>query len=80
MNLEQLRDFLAWMTVLNVGILLLSAGLLILCRSFIHRIHGKWFGLPATTLDVITYCYLGIYKICILLFNVVPYLSLRWFF
>lgn len=41
-----------------------------------HRLHGRWFNLSATTFDALHYGAMAVYKIGIMLFNLVPLLVL----
>lgn len=76
MSLEALRTFLLWCTVINYGILLLWFLLFMLARDWIQRLHGRWFRLPSERFDTLHYAGMSAYKIGILLFNLVPYVSL----
>jgi hypothetical protein len=41
-----------------------------------HRMHGRWLKLSVVTFDTIHYAGLAVYKIGILLFNLVPLIGL----
>lgn len=77
MTIEQLRDFLGWTTLLNLGLLTFWALAFFCCREKIHRLHGKWFRLSDERFDAIHYQGMAIYKIGIFLFHLMPYLALR---
>lgn len=77
MNIEALRAFLAWCTAINLGLLILSSIVLVLCRDPISRWHRKLFGLDEAFLQRTYFRYLADYKIAILVFNLIPYLALR---
>ena len=76
MTIEIIRDVLAWCAVINMVLLLFWFLLLVLAHDFIHRIHGRWFKLPVEEIDAIHYKVMLFYKICIFLFNIVPYFAL----
>ena len=80
MTLELLREFLAWCSVINLGLLFLWFFGFMIARDWIQQIHGKWFRLKPETFDAMHYAGMGIFKACILIFNVVPYLVLRFWF
>jgi hypothetical protein len=42
-----------------------------------RRLHGRWFRLSDERFDAIHYAGMTIYKIGILLFNLMPYVALR---
>jgi hypothetical protein len=76
MSLEVLRRFLLWCTVINYGILLVWFLLFTLAREPFHRFHNRWFRLSGEQFDTLHYAGMSVYKIGILLFNLVPYLAL----
>jgi hypothetical protein len=77
MNIEIVRDVLLWCTLINYGVLLWWFLIFTLARDWIHRLHGRWFRLPAEQFASIHYAGMAIYKIGILLFNLTPYIALR---
>jgi hypothetical protein len=76
MSLEVMRNFLLWCTVVNYGILLVWFLVFMLARDWIQRFHGRWFRLPGDQFDTLHYAGMSVYKIGILLFNLVPYVAL----
>jgi hypothetical protein len=77
MNLETIRDLLAWCSVINIGILLLWFLFFTLAHDWIYRIHNKVYKLPVEQFNAIHYGGMLLYKICFLIFNMVPYFALR---
>jgi hypothetical protein len=77
MKVEIVRDVLAWCAVINVGLLLWWVLFLMLAHDFTYRFHGKWFKLSVERFDAIHYSGMLFFKICIFLFNIVPYFALR---
>ena len=76
MNVETLRDALLWCTVINYAMLLLWAALVLLAPGFV-RWHGRWFGMSAEQFNAVHYGGMLLYKLGVLLFNLVPYIALR---
>lgn len=76
MNLEQLTELFRWMSIINVVLLMVSVILIILLKDFVYKIHAKLFGVNESNLSVVIYSYLGIYKLLIIVFNIVPYFTL----
>lgn len=76
MNLELLKEFFGWMTVINLGLFIFSAIMCMAAKGFIQRIHGKLFGLGAESINAFLYGYIGVYKIVFIVFNLVPWLAL----
>ena len=77
MTVEQIRDVLAWCSVINIGLLLWWFLLFALAHDFVYRLHGKWFKLTVERFDAIHYAGMAFFKIGIFLLNIVPYLALR---
>ena len=77
MNIDMIRDALLWCTVINYGVLLVWFLFFILACDFIHRFHGRWFQLSRQQFDIIHSAGMGIFKIGIILLNLVPYIALR---
>jgi hypothetical protein len=76
MNVETLRNALLWCTVINYAMLLLWAALALLAPGFVQW-HGRLFKLSAEQMTAINYGGILLYKMGILLFNLVPYIALR---
>jgi len=77
MTVETIRDVLGWCAVINLGLLLWWCLFFMLAHDWMYRIHGKWFKLPVERFDAIHYSGMAFFKICILLFNIAPYLAIR---
>ena len=77
MTIETIRDVLGWCAVINLGLLLWWGLFFMLAHDWMYRIHGKWFKLPVERFDAIHYSGMAFFKICILLFNIAPYLAIR---
>ena len=77
MFLELFIKILAWSATINLIILLLWFILFISAHDWIYRMHNKWIKMSEETFNAVHYAGLGIYKILILLFNLIPYLVLR---
>lgn len=76
MSLEQLTTLFQWMTILNAGILILSAILVMTLKGVVYRMHSKLFGIREDEVAVVSYTYLGIYRALFLVFNLAPYCAL----
>ena len=77
MTLEIVRSTLAWCSVVNLGLLILWWLFFSLAHDWTYRMHGRWFRIPVDRFDTIHYTGMAFFKLAILLFNLVPYLSLR---
>jgi hypothetical protein len=78
MKLQLLSDFLLWCTIINYAVLFLWFSVFALARDWLFGLHGRWFSLSANQLLALHYGGMGVYKIGVLLLNLVPYIALRW--
>ncbi|MEP3046057.1 MAG: DUF6868 family protein [Roseibium sp.] len=77
MTLDQLTHFLGWCSLPNITILLFSTVFLYAFSEPVQKIHSRLFDLEESSLPRIYFKYLAGYKILIIVFNLVPYISLR---
>lgn len=77
MNVEQITEFLGWVTVINMVFLIFSFLMVIALRGKVIAIHSKLLKLDETELNKGYFQFLAQYKIVILAFNLVPYIALK---
>lgn len=76
MNQLSLSDFLLWCTILNYLILVLWFIVFCVAHEWMFRLHSRWFRLTAVQFDALHYGGMAVYKVGILLLNLVPYVTL----
>jgi hypothetical protein len=76
MDIKALTVFFKWSTIINVGLFFLSAIMILTAADFIYGVHGELFNIPREAFDIILYGFLGLYKIFILVFSLVPFIAL----
>ncbi len=77
MTREEIRKILGWCSVINIGLFIASTVGMRLMHDAGYQLFGQGFGLSAESFDALQFEGLIIYKICILVFNVVPYIAMR---
>ncbi len=77
MNVELLTSLLMWCSVINGVVLVLWSSVFMLAPEAIYRLHNRWFSITKDKYDFLMYAFLGLYKILFLVFNLVPYISLK---
>jgi hypothetical protein len=81
MSFDNLRRALLWSTAINYLIILIWFAFFVLGHDWLYRFHGQWFHISLEHFDMLHYAGMSIYKIGILLFNLVPslvlYIALR---
>ncbi len=76
-TIEAIREFVGWCAIINIGLMMFSVIILIAFNGAISRIHAKMFHLDEKYPSCAYFQYLGQYKIAIIVFNIVPYFSLK---
>ena len=77
MTLETLTQLFAWMTAINLGLLIAATLPTMLARNRATAFHATLFDLDQADIRLTFYRFLGQYKLGIILFNLVPYIALR---
>ena len=77
MNHFPLNDFLLWCTILNYLVLILWFVVFSLAHEWMFKLHGRWFRLSADQFDALHYGGMAVYKVGILLLNLVPLIALN---
>jgi hypothetical protein len=76
MDIETLTRFFMGCTIINGSLLIFWSIMLILTPEMVYRTQRRWFPIPRETFDIIMYCFLGLFKIFFLVFNLVPWVAL----
>lgn len=77
MQIEILRDLLAWCALTNIILYLWWVLTFIYAHDWMFRFHSRWFNLTQDRFDSIHYAGIAFYKILIIFFNLIPYVVLR---
>ena len=77
MSFDAVRNIFLWCAVINYLVLLIWFLLLVFPHQWLYRLWGKWFHLTVEQFDTINFGGIALYKVGILLFNLVPYIALR---
>ena len=76
MNIQMLTRFFMWCTILNVALLALSSLMCICAKDWVYQMHSKWFPISREAFNVAMYSFIGLYKILVIVFNLIPYIAL----
>ncbi len=76
MDIEILKRFLMWCTILNGGILIVWTLAFLFAPNLVYRTQKRFVDIPQATFNVMMYAFIGAFKIIFLAFNLVPYLAL----
>jgi len=76
MTTSEIMKVLLWCLGINYGVLLVWFGVFVSAHDWMYRLHTRWFKLSVETFDALHYAGLAIYKIGIILLNLVPLIAL----
>jgi len=76
-SLQTWTTLFGWMTVVNLGIYLISVIALASMRGFAYRINAKIFGISEDDIATISVQYVAAYKVLIAAFFFAPWLALK---
>ncbi|MGD8786236.1 MAG: hypothetical protein PVJ60_02335 [Phycisphaerales bacterium] len=76
MGIESIKAFFMWCTILNLVLLVFSSLILMFAKDWAYRMHSKFFPISREAFNVAIYSFLGLYKIFVFVFNVIPYIAL----
>ena len=76
MDIEVARAFFMWCSIINGGVFLVWGAMCLLAQDWVYRTQSVWFKIPRETFTVLVYGFLGLIKIVVLVFNIVPFVAL----
>ncbi len=76
MDVSTIRAFFMWCTIINAGLLIISFLICAFAGDFVYKMHGKLFQMPRETFNAIWYSFLGLYKVIVITFNLIPFIAL----
>lgn len=76
MAVDMLREGLGWCAIINMGIILYWFLMFVLAHDFVYRMHSRWFKMSVEQFDMMQYAGIGLYKILVIVFNILPYIAL----
>ncbi len=77
MTIELIMSVLGWCTLINFALLIWWFLFLVVAHEWTLGLHTKWFRISPEKFDVIHYSLMGVFKMGVIIFNLVPYLALR---
>ena len=76
MDIHTVRAFFMWCAIINVSLLLLSSLTCVCAGDWVYRMQSKWFPISREAFNVAIYSFIGLFKIFVIVFNLVPYIAL----
>lgn len=78
MTIEVLTAFFGWLSVLNVGFLVLATVFLACFKNFALKTHNNIFNVDEASLHRIYFIFMAFYKLLIIVFALTPYMALKF--
>lgn len=76
MDIHTLTNFLMWCTIINGGLLIFWAVMLLAVPNFVYRSQRRFFPGSQEQFQLAMYGFLGLFKTFVLIFNFVPWMAL----
>ena len=76
-TLEIWITFFGWLTIINIGIYLITVTALYLMRGFAYRMNARVFGISEEEVGKTIFKYVGAFKLLITVFCFAPWLALK---
>ena len=77
MTIQQLSDFLLWNLILNYALLIIWSAVFLMARDWVYSIHRKFFDISKRAFNAFNYGGIGLYKMLIFIFCLIPYIALQ---
>jgi len=76
MDIQTLTSFFMWCTIINTGFLIFLALVYLLVPNVTYRLQSRFIPISRETFDIVFYSFIGIFKVLVLIFFVVPWIAL----
>ena len=76
MDIQILTEFFKWCSILGIALLMLSAGIYLWAKDSVYKIHSQWIDISRENFNLVFYCFLGLFKVVVWVFAIIPYLAL----
>lgn len=76
MDTAQIERLLLISLAFHYAILILWFSVFYFRRSWLYRLHSRWFQLSEPAFDLLNYGGIGLYKILVFVFNLAPLIAL----
>ena len=77
MDIATLTSFLGWCSVLNIALLLFWSLFFLAAPDLVYRLQKKFVSISRENFDLVMYAFLGLFKLLVLVLNVIPWIALR---
>jgi hypothetical protein len=75
MDMLTIKTIFMWCTIINVLLLVILFVICAYARDWVYGMHSRWFPISKEAFNVVIYSFLGLFKIFVLVFNLVPWIA-----
>ena len=76
MEITTVKAFFMWCTIINLCLLGLCCLVWVFLRDFSYEINNRMFSISRETFKIAFMSFIGLFKIFLIVFNIVPYIAL----
>ena len=76
MDIQTLTTFFMWCTIINLGLLILTSLVCIFLADFSYRMNNMFFSISREAFNIGLFSFIALFKIFVIVFNIVPYIAL----
>ncbi|HUU70840.1 MAG TPA: hypothetical protein VM186_15030 [Planctomycetota bacterium] len=76
MDIAVVRAFFMWCTIMDGALLVLAFLIRTFAGDWVYRLQSRWFPIPREAFNIAMYSFIGLFKVFVLVFNLIPYLAL----
>lgn len=76
MDLLELRNFFMWCSIINSALIFFVFLFYAFGSKWIYKNHSRWFPMSEESFYTVSYAFLGVYKVLVFVFNIVPFVTL----
>jgi len=76
MDIQTLTSFFMWCTIINTGLIFFLALVFMLAPDLTYRLQSTFIPISRDTFNIVFYSFIGLLKVLVLVFNVVPWIAL----
>lgn len=73
---HKLTKFFLWNTIINFCLLILTVILIKTSGDWIYETQSKFFLISRDKYDYLMFIFVGLYKLAIIIFNLIPFISM----
>ena len=73
MNIETLKAFFMWNSLIHFCLLMIAALIIANGATLAYSIHSRWFKISREAFDIAIYSFLGLYKLLMFFFCIIPW-------